>query len=110
MHEESEDQLSLGQSDAGRADLYAIHDELELVNGAGSGQGPCAWSDSGGDKIFTNHPDKIAASGALSGVHQITGGTGKPLKRTRCLAASRDRIFQFGCSGSIAGRPTRFKC
>jgi hypothetical protein len=69
--------VELGQSDAGRADLYAIHDELELVNGAGSGQGPCAWSDSGGDKIFTNHPDKIAASGALSGVHQITGGTGK---------------------------------
>jgi hypothetical protein len=50
--------------------------ELELVNGAGPFGGPCAWSDSAGDKIFTTYTGKIAAVGA-SGAHQITGGTGK---------------------------------
>ena len=50
--------------------------ELELRNGAGPFGGPCAWSDSDGDKIFTDYTGKIAASGA-SGAHQITGGTGK---------------------------------
>ncbi len=51
--------------------------ELELVNGTGPFGGPCAWSDSGGDKFFTNYTGTIAASGAVSGAHQITGGTGK---------------------------------
>jgi hypothetical protein len=50
---------------------------LELMNGAGPLQGLCAWSDSDGDKIFTYATGKIAASGAASGEHQITGGTGK---------------------------------
>jgi hypothetical protein len=51
--------------------------ELELVNGVGPFGGPCAWSDSAGDKIFTSYTGKFAASGAVSGVNQITGGTGK---------------------------------
>ena len=50
---------------------------LELINGAGPAQGLCAWSDSDGDKIFNSYTGKLAASGALSGVNQITGGTGK---------------------------------
>jgi hypothetical protein len=48
---------------------------LDLINGAGSGEGSCAWSDSDGDKIFTNFTNKIAAS--VSGFQQITSGTGK---------------------------------
>jgi hypothetical protein len=51
--------------------------EFELVNGASTGHGPCAWSDSAGDKIFTYHTTKSGSSSALSGVHQVTGGTGK---------------------------------
>jgi hypothetical protein len=50
---------------------------LELMNGAGPAQGPCAWSDSDGDKFFTYATGKFEASGALSGEHKITGGTGK---------------------------------
>jgi hypothetical protein len=50
---------------------------LEPMNGAGPFGGPCAWSDSDGDKIFTSYAGKMAASGAVSGVNQITGGTGK---------------------------------
>jgi hypothetical protein len=50
---------------------------LELINGAGPSQGPCAWSDSDGDKFFTNFTGTIAASGAVAGAHKITGGTGK---------------------------------
>ena len=49
----------------------------ELMKGAGPVQAQCAWSDSDGDKFFTNAPGKFEASGALSGVNQITGGTGK---------------------------------
>lgn len=50
---------------------------FELMNGAGPVQGPCAWGDSDGDKFFTRWSGKLAASGALEGVHEITGGTGK---------------------------------
>jgi hypothetical protein len=50
---------------------------LELINGTGSAQGLCAWRDGDGDKIFNSYTGKIAASGALSGENQITGGTGK---------------------------------
>jgi hypothetical protein len=50
---------------------------LELMSGAGPVEGSCTWSDSDGDKIFTNYTGKLAASGAFSGMNQITGGTGK---------------------------------
>jgi hypothetical protein len=50
---------------------------LELINGAGPLQGPCAWGDNDGDKFFTSYTGKIEASGAAYGTHQITGGTGK---------------------------------
>jgi hypothetical protein len=50
---------------------------IELINGAGPVEGSCTYSDSDGDKMFTNYTGKFAASGAFSGLYQITGGTGK---------------------------------
>ncbi len=50
---------------------------LELMNGLGPFEWPCAWGDSDGDKIFTSYTGKFAASGAVYGEHEITGGTGK---------------------------------
>jgi hypothetical protein len=41
----------------------------DLTNGAGPFGGRCAWSDSAGDKIFTNFTGKVAASGAQYGAH-----------------------------------------
>jgi hypothetical protein len=68
-------------NDAGSSPLHngaaICNYALELMNGAGPVQGSCAWSDSDGDKIFTNYTGKLEASGAFSGVNQITGGTGK---------------------------------
>jgi hypothetical protein len=49
----------------------------ETLNGAGTGQGVCAWSDADGDKIFVNYSGKISQSGAFDGLNKITGGTGK---------------------------------
>src|SRR5262249_47045684 len=50
---------------------------LELMNGVGPFGGPCAWSDGDGDKFFTSYTGKFETSGAASGDHKITGGTGK---------------------------------
>jgi hypothetical protein len=50
---------------------------LELMNGSGTNQGSCAWSDRDGDKFFVNYTGNIAASGENSGPAKITGGTGK---------------------------------
>ena len=50
---------------------------LETIQGAGTAQGHCAWSDRDGDKIFTDWTSQLAASGALEGMNKITGGTGK---------------------------------
>jgi hypothetical protein len=44
---------------------------LELINGAGPIGGPCAWSDSDGDKFFTSYTGKLEASGAAAGDHKI---------------------------------------
>jgi hypothetical protein len=40
-------------------------------------QGACAWGDADGDKIFTSYVGKVSTSGALDGMNNITGGTGK---------------------------------
>ena len=48
-----------------------------MMNGVGPFEGPCAWGDSDGDKIFTSYTGKFAPSGAAYGEHKITGGTGK---------------------------------
>ena len=50
---------------------------LELVNGSGTVQGSCAWSDNDSDKFFVNYTGNIAASGEFGGPNKITGGTGK---------------------------------
>ena len=50
---------------------------LDLNAGAGPGKGSCAWSDSDGDKLYTDYTGTLAASGAFEGMNQITGGTGK---------------------------------
>jgi hypothetical protein len=49
----------------------------DLTNGTGPFGGSCAWSDSDGDRIFTSYTGEFAAAGAVSGVNQLTGGTGK---------------------------------
>jgi hypothetical protein len=50
---------------------------LDTVGGAGTLQGACAWGDADGDKITTNYVGKVSTSGALDGMNNITGGTGK---------------------------------
>ena len=50
---------------------------LDTVGGAGTLQGACAWGDADGDKIFTSYVGKVSTSGALDGMNNITGGTGK---------------------------------
>jgi hypothetical protein len=50
---------------------------LDTVGGAGTLQGACAWGDADGDKIFTSYVGQVTTSGALDGMNNITGGTGK---------------------------------
>jgi hypothetical protein len=50
---------------------------LEVISGAGTGQGSCAWGDAEGDKIFTSWSGSLTPAGEFSGMNQITGGTGK---------------------------------
>ena len=50
---------------------------LDTVGGAGTLQGACAWGDADGDKIITSYVGKVSTSGALDGMNNITGGTGK---------------------------------
>jgi hypothetical protein len=50
---------------------------LDTTKGAGTSQGTCSWGDADGDKIYTSWTGKISPSGALDGMNQITGGTGK---------------------------------
>jgi hypothetical protein len=50
---------------------------LEIVKGPGTSQGSCAWGDVEGDKILTNYSGSLTPAGELSGMNQITGGTGK---------------------------------
>ena len=68
-------------NDAGSGPLHAgpvvCAYTLDTVGGAGTLQGACAWGDSDGDKIFTSYVGKVSASGALEGMNNITGGTGK---------------------------------
>jgi hypothetical protein len=49
----------------------------ETIDGIGTAQGMCAWSDTDGDRIFVTYDGKISASGAFEGLNKITGGTGK---------------------------------
>jgi hypothetical protein len=49
----------------------------ESIEGAGSYFGKCAWSDSDGDKIFTDSSGKFTPTSGLAGTGIITGGTGK---------------------------------
>ena len=48
---------------------------LEMIKGGGTSHGSCAWGDEG-NRIFTNFSGSLL-SGELSGMNQITGGTGK---------------------------------
>ena len=68
-------------NDAGSGPLHAgpvvCAYTLDTVGGAGTLQGACAWGDADGDKIFTSYVGKVSASGALEGMNNITGGTGK---------------------------------
>ena len=50
---------------------------LEIVKGAGTSQGSCAWGDAEGDRIFTSWSGSLTPAGELDGMNQITGGTGK---------------------------------
>jgi hypothetical protein len=52
---------------------------IEIIKGAGTGEGECTWSDADGkSKIFTRFSGKISPSGVFAGPdHIITGGTGR---------------------------------
>jgi hypothetical protein len=50
---------------------------LDIINGAGTARGTCAWGDTDGDKIFTEWTGSLTPAGEFSGLNQITGGTGK---------------------------------
>jgi hypothetical protein len=50
--------------------------DLEIISGAGTGQGSCAWGDANGDKIFTSYSGKLSSFGSFEGMNKITGGTG----------------------------------
>jgi hypothetical protein len=71
----------LAYNDAGSGPLHmgpvVCPYTLETINGAGTAQGVCAWSDADGDKIFNTYTGKISPSGGFDGVNKITGGTGK---------------------------------
>ena len=47
-----------------------------MVDGAATSQGNCAWSDTDGDKIFTDYSGNFTSAG-FAGMNTITGGTGK---------------------------------
>jgi hypothetical protein len=68
-------------SDAGSGPLHmgavVCPYTLEVVSGAGTAQGSCAWGDAEGDKVFTSWTGSLTPAGELSGMNQITGGTGK---------------------------------
>jgi hypothetical protein len=49
----------------------------ETIDGAGTAQGTCAFSDADGEKIFVTYTGRISPSGTFDGLNKITGGTGK---------------------------------
>ena len=51
--------------------------DLEIISGAGTGQGSCTWGEANGDKIFTSYSGKFSSSGSFEGMNKITSGTGK---------------------------------
>jgi hypothetical protein len=68
-------------NDAGNGPLHAgpvvCPYILEMIKGIGTSQGWCAWGDAEGDKIFTKWSGSLTPAGELTGMNQITGGTGK---------------------------------
>src|SRR5258708_18205103 len=49
----------------------------DVIEGAGTYQSKCAWSESDADKIFTEGTGKFAPTGGLDVTGTITGGSGK---------------------------------
>jgi hypothetical protein len=49
----------------------------EVIEGAGTYQSKCAWSESDADKIFTEATGKFTPTSGLAATGTITGGTGK---------------------------------
>src|SRR5262249_43959841 len=69
-------------NDAGSGPLHAgavvCTSSIENINGAGIGEGQCAWSDADGkSQIFTNWSGKFSPTAQFAGPQQITGGTGR---------------------------------
>jgi len=81
-------------NDAGSGPLHAgpvvCPYTLEIIKGAGTSQGSCAWGDAEGDRIFTSWSGSLTPAGELDGMNQITGGTGKfKASRARPLSSAR---------------------
>jgi hypothetical protein len=69
-------------NDAGSGPLHAgfgvCTAAIEIVKGAATGEGQCGFSDTDGkSQIFTSWTGKAPPGGQFSGVHEITGGTGR---------------------------------
>jgi hypothetical protein len=69
-------------NDAGSGPLHAgtvvCTSSIENINGAGTGEGQCAWSDADGkSQIFTSWSGKFSATAQFAGPQEITGGTGR---------------------------------
>jgi hypothetical protein len=62
----------------------------EAIDGAGTSQGKCAWSDPDGDKIFADYSGKFSPTSPLAGEATIISGqASSPASRPKAPSSAR---------------------